>query len=283
MIQFEVQDIEDLPLDLDDIRASVLAQALSKTAFFKQISKQELARVARITDVELFRTHDIIFREGDFGDKMYIVVEGKVSLQIGGKQIAMVTSVTERSWFGELALLNSSRRTATAECVEITKVLSVSRDNFRVLLEMMPSLKSLFKTNAAAMKEMNKLNKHDDSMNDDDADDSSMGRHRPCGSTLDMSVDSFQGARACVVVDVRRGRRRSISKGQQHKGSSAGLGVTGSPKAAAAGGAKGYAIASGVGGSSPSASSLQRSPRPQYNSSSGLPQVRESGSGWHNA
>eukprot|EP00966_Prymnesium_polylepis_P316904 7322345-Prymnesium_polylepis.1 len=27
MIQFEVQDIEDLPLDLDDIRASVLAQA----------------------------------------------------------------------------------------------------------------------------------------------------------------------------------------------------------------------------------------------------------------
>ena len=108
-------------------------------------------------EVESLAQGAAVFEEGDRGDNMYVVVDGCVTLKVNGKVVASCTPFTERSWFGEMALVHSSTRTGSAACTEPTKLLSISAARFKILLELMPSLVDLFASNAGAMVHLNKL------------------------------------------------------------------------------------------------------------------------------
>mmetsp|Transcript_8199 Transcript_8199/g.20313 ORF Transcript_8199/g.20313 Transcript_8199/m.20313 type:complete len:201 (-) Transcript_8199:139-741(-) len=200
--------------------------------------------------METFGEFENIFREGDRGDKMYIVVDGKVCLHIGQRGVGYVSSLTERNWFGELALLNSAARTASATCVDPTRVLTVSRDNFKALLEMMPALKSLFKSDSNAITSMNRMKTRRNSAeklfhriqryqrsqeqklaeiapsetaaspatspntSPNTNETKSAASKRQGFFTLDMKVSSFQGAKASVVVDGMQQSAAAISPGK---------------------------------------------------------------------
>lgn len=55
--------------------------------------------------MEAFKEFQVIFKQGDRGDKMYIVIEGKVCLHIGQRGVGYVSGATERNWFGTLFFL----------------------------------------------------------------------------------------------------------------------------------------------------------------------------------
>jgi CRP/FNR family transcriptional regulator, cyclic AMP receptor protein len=76
--------------------------------------------VAPATTIEIFRTAQnterfeagaVIFAEGDPGDRIYVVREGTVALSAGGQ---LLEEVAPGGVFGELALIDSSPRSATA-------------------------------------------------------------------------------------------------------------------------------------------------------------------------
>jgi CRP/FNR family transcriptional regulator, cyclic AMP receptor protein len=78
----------------------------------------------------------IIFRQGDKGNEMFVISEGRVRLTIGtGGQQKEVAVLGSGEFFGELSLLSDEARTATAEAVEDSTLLAIGRDVFAVLMQ----------------------------------------------------------------------------------------------------------------------------------------------------
>jgi len=86
--------------------------------------------------VAFFNEGDIIFRQGDPGDVMYILVSGAVELRIkvekGEKLLKCVD--TPHDFFGEMALLDGSPRSATAIAVKPTKLIVVDEAQFEKIV-----------------------------------------------------------------------------------------------------------------------------------------------------
>jgi hypothetical protein len=76
--------------------------------------------------VELLAGADV-FRQGDPGDRFYVVAEGEVEVTVDGKP---ATTVGPGGSFGEVALLRDVPRTATARTVRETELLALGRDAF---------------------------------------------------------------------------------------------------------------------------------------------------------
>src|SRR3990170_7035206 len=73
----------------------------------------------------------IIFREGEEGDQMYIIQEGrvKVSRSISGKE-QVLAILGKGDFFGEMAIVTRERRTATVTALEPVKLLAFNREGF---------------------------------------------------------------------------------------------------------------------------------------------------------
>ncbi len=73
----------------------------------------------------------VIFREGEEGDQMFIIQDGsvKISRNIGGKE--QVLAIFDKGdFFGEMAIVNRVKRTATATALEPVKLLAFNREGF---------------------------------------------------------------------------------------------------------------------------------------------------------
>lgn len=77
-----------------------------------------------------YKKGDIIFRQGDPGNVMYLIVEGEVLLTVdyrGGKPITLA-SLKKGDSLGEMSLLENMPRSATATAVKDTKLVSFTKD-----------------------------------------------------------------------------------------------------------------------------------------------------------
>lgn len=95
---------------------------------------------------EHFEPHEIIFRQGDLGDRLYVIVEGEVELfQEGSSQAPrLLARLGAGECFGEMALVNDKPRVATARSVTRANLLSVDRHTFGELFAHHPPLRRMF-------------------------------------------------------------------------------------------------------------------------------------------
>jgi CRP-like cAMP-binding protein len=78
----------------------------------------------------------LIFRQGDSGDQMFLIGDGRVRLFLESEGYQKEVGVLgPGDFFGELALLRDAPRSATAEAVEDTTLLPISRDVFAMLVQ----------------------------------------------------------------------------------------------------------------------------------------------------
>lgn len=77
----------------------------------------------------------VVFDEGDPGDVMYAVREGTVDLMVGG---TLLERVGTEGIFGEMALLDTTERSATAIAAEATVLVRISRERFQALVRQTP-------------------------------------------------------------------------------------------------------------------------------------------------
>jgi CRP-like cAMP-binding protein len=82
-----------------------------------------------------FPAGQTIFREGENGDSMYVVVEGEVNLVVHG---TLVETVPAGGMFGEMALLAKEPRTATAIAGTDCKLTPIDSKRFMYLIQQTP-------------------------------------------------------------------------------------------------------------------------------------------------
>lgn len=77
-----------------------------------------------------------IFRQGEPGQEMFVVAEGRVELSLGsGSHEKVVASLAQGEFFGELSLLSGAPRTANARAIEDSLLLAIDRDVFRMMVQ----------------------------------------------------------------------------------------------------------------------------------------------------
>jgi NADH:ubiquinone reductase (H+-translocating) len=96
---------------------------------------------------EYFEAGQVIFREGDRGDWLYVVADGEVEvLREGGRAETPLRRLGRGECFGEIALVSERPRSATVRAVTASNVLAVDREAFHALFASLPPLKSFFES-----------------------------------------------------------------------------------------------------------------------------------------
>lgn len=85
----------------------------------------------QIVRTETFDDQQIIFKEGSFGDWIYVIEEGtvEISRMVDGKKIVIAT-LKEGEIIGEVAYISKGERSATATAIGKTKVGTIDRQYF---------------------------------------------------------------------------------------------------------------------------------------------------------
>lgn len=88
---------------------------------------------------------DIIFNEGDVGDYFYIIVSGQVEvLRSKEGQYIRLSVLSSGEYFGEMAILNDKKRSATIRCITACDVIALRNKDFGALLSNLEDLKKSF-------------------------------------------------------------------------------------------------------------------------------------------
>lgn len=95
---------------------------------------------------EHFEPGEVIFREGDRGDRLYIIVDGEVEVvkEELGKGETTLARRGPGECFGEMALVSDTPRTATVRSRTSLNVLTMDREAFHALFVHLPPLRKLF-------------------------------------------------------------------------------------------------------------------------------------------
>ena len=109
---------------------------LAKVPFFDGLTGEALGMIAHVTTEESYAYGTRIFQYGDPGDKLYIILEGKVRIfrEVGGMGEEALAVLGAGEVFGEMSLLDESTRSAGALAHERCRLLVITKDAFDDLL-----------------------------------------------------------------------------------------------------------------------------------------------------
>jgi uncharacterized membrane protein len=116
------------------------AALLADLPLFAPLAPEELALLAQAVEVRRLDAGQILFKAGDPGEAMYIVVAGEMELSVvdrAGQKIVL-TGSHRGDVFGELAMLDAGPRTATARAVVAAELLELDRADLLLLVTQKP-------------------------------------------------------------------------------------------------------------------------------------------------
>lgn len=117
---------------------SVAHDALRRCGLFAALDDPSLDLVAAALRPRRFRRGETIFHAGDPGDALFVVASGQVKITIppdDGSEPAILTTIGPGGFFGELALLDGARRSATAVALDAVTSEVLRRDAFDRLVD----------------------------------------------------------------------------------------------------------------------------------------------------
>ncbi len=139
---------------------STLRTALEGMPLFSDLRVEDLAALAATVRTRRYRRGEVIFRQGDPGDGLHIILSGRVKIstvsESGGE--AILVTLRPAEFFGALALLDGEPRSASATAVEASETLILPRDRFRQLVDEVPGIRDHLLTQLA--RELRRLTSH---------------------------------------------------------------------------------------------------------------------------
>ena len=111
--------------------------ALVDSSLFTGLSGEELYPVAEIAEALDFATGDVVVRQGDPGDALFVVVSGAFQVV---RDDTKVRELGPGTVFGEMSLLDGAPRAATVSALLMGRLLRIPRAAFEALLDESPEL-----------------------------------------------------------------------------------------------------------------------------------------------
>jgi hypothetical protein len=113
----------DTEVEVRDVEIALLQQV----PMLRPLPVPAIEQLASRTQTERYAAEELIFRQGDPGDRFYVIAEGEVRLRVDGGEN---WSLHRGEWFGELALLRPVPRTATARATTNVEVRTLDAQAF---------------------------------------------------------------------------------------------------------------------------------------------------------
>lgn len=105
---------------------------LKSLSIFEETPETVLAEVAEILEEEEFEAGQSIFKSGDVASCMYVIFKGEVNIHEGPHSLAVLK---ENDFFGELSLLDTETRSASATVLTESLLLKINQEPFYELME----------------------------------------------------------------------------------------------------------------------------------------------------
>ncbi len=121
---------------------------LRQADLFHEWDDVSLELIASICHERAYNRYEVVFNENSISDELYVITEGEVEIQVNPALLGIgddnehktLTILRRGQNFGEIALLDEGRRTATALCRTYTELLVIPHDRIMLLCDNYPKL-----------------------------------------------------------------------------------------------------------------------------------------------
>jgi CRP/FNR family transcriptional regulator, cyclic AMP receptor protein len=115
---------------------------LEQSKLFHSLNEAEMRLLRKVAVEKTVAAEEVIFKEGDPGDGLYVVKEGLVVIYavIGQGQKQPFAKIGPGDFFGEMAVLDKEPRSATVMAEQPSTLFFISRDDLHQMLEASPRL-----------------------------------------------------------------------------------------------------------------------------------------------
>jgi NNP family nitrate/nitrite transporter-like MFS transporter len=130
---------ESIAMPTGGAKATVEA-VLQNVPFFSQLTPEQLKEVARLGTLQAVEANQVVFREGDPGDALYVILSGTVRVSHSNEQGQEVGLATLQAGdtFGELALIDGEPRSATIATIAPCQFFLLGRHDFLSFISKSP-------------------------------------------------------------------------------------------------------------------------------------------------
>jgi CRP-like cAMP-binding protein len=115
--------------------------ALSRVDVFRALDAEKIDRLARRMRMIIYGPGEVVLRQGDPGDSLYVVRSGSVAVRLGGHGAEReVATLSTGQFFGEMSLMTGESRSATVVAKSDCECYIVDKEAFQEILEERPEL-----------------------------------------------------------------------------------------------------------------------------------------------
>jgi len=114
-------------------------QFLKTVPFFNELSHRQLKTVSDTVFERHYEPDELIFEEGQPGAALFLILDGRVAVEVRCENHTTTLAILEKgAFFGEMALLNETPRSANARSLERTYTLALYRNDLSRLIQRDP-------------------------------------------------------------------------------------------------------------------------------------------------
>ena len=113
-------------------------ELLKRTPLLAGLGRKDLEEVGRLADEVDLKADHVLMREGDLGREFFVIVEGQVRIDKGGRAIR---TMGPGEFVGDIALVTERPRTATATTETPCRLLVLGHREFHQLMDQYPSIR----------------------------------------------------------------------------------------------------------------------------------------------
>ncbi|MBF0613951.1 MAG: cyclic nucleotide-binding domain-containing protein [Magnetococcales bacterium] len=134
--------VESVQRKLDEVSLRRIVQQLDSS-----LAPNELEYLVQDAQFKPFAIGEVIFREGDTADGLYLIRRGSVSVsrQVSGKEVVLAY-LSAGNYFGEMALVSDAPRSATITAAAPTEVILLTAERFKAVIARNASMRNKVET-----------------------------------------------------------------------------------------------------------------------------------------
>jgi len=117
---------------------------IERSLLFKGLSKEDLDRLYQVGRLQRYQVGDLVFKEGEPGNHLILIMNGHVRVTTVGKQGEVELAKLKRGGIlGEVSLLTGRPRTATVTALDEVEAIAIENQEMEALLRTYPKMRKL--------------------------------------------------------------------------------------------------------------------------------------------